>query len=254
MEDCLSTASVIARRAYQESEGWREGVRAGLGALLAYFEQEPEAGRALVVQAQCAGPEALARRRQALTALAAVLDRGRSAGRGRAAGAAEPAPSPLTGEGMVGAVLAVLHDRLATQASPRLSELVNPLMCMIVGPYIGAAAARRELARPIGAESSRRLPAAEPLEQLPMRITYRTMRVLLAVGGRPGSSNRQIACLAGIEDQGQASKMLVRLRRLGLIENAAGGASKGAANAWRLTSRGRAVERKIAVEARAHGA
>jgi DNA-binding MarR family transcriptional regulator len=88
-----------------------------------------------------------------------------------------------------------------------------------------------------------------------MRITYRTMRVLAAIGSQPGSSNRQVALAAGVEDQGQASKLLVRLQRLELIENAAGRrAGKGGANVWRLTAKGREIEREIAARARSRGA
>ncbi len=47
---------------------------------------------------------------------------------------------------------------------------------------------------------------------------------------------------AGIVDQGQISKLLTRLQRLGLVENRGGGAARGAPNAWTLTGRGRAVE------------
>jgi hypothetical protein len=67
--------------------------------------------------------------------------------------------------------------------------------------------------------------------------------VLTVIGERPDASNREIAALAGIADQGQISKLLARLSKLGLIENFGEGQERGAANAWQLTARGAQVER-----------
>ena len=79
-----------------------------------------------------------------------------------------------------------------------------------------------------------------------MRLTYRTMRVLVAVAENPGSSNRTIGQSAGIADQGQASKLLARLHNLGLIENRGGDPARGEANAWILTITGQQVHDSIA--------
>jgi DNA-binding IclR family transcriptional regulator len=78
-----------------------------------------------------------------------------------------------------------------------------------------------------------------------VRSTYRTARVLSAIAANPGASNRAVAAAAGIEDEGQASKLLKRLERLGLIENMAQDRELGGANAWRLTARGVKVERAL---------
>jgi DNA-binding MarR family transcriptional regulator len=123
-----------------------------------------------------------------------------------------------------------------------ISELVNPLMSMIVLPYLGPAASREELDREVVVER-RRTPrhVRRPLRRPDMRLTYRTMRVLLAIGAEPGASNRRVAEIAGVEDQGQISKLLARLRGLGLIENATDGREKGTPNAWRLTARGEQI-------------
>jgi DNA-binding MarR family transcriptional regulator len=74
-----------------------------------------------------------------------------------------------------------------------------------------------------------------------MRLTYRTIRVLLAVGEHEDASNRQVADAAGVRDQGQVSKLLARLQQLELIENALDARAKGAPNKWRLTQRGTEV-------------
>ncbi len=128
-----------------------------------------------------------------------------------------------------------------------LLALTGPLMGMIVLPYLGPAAARRELARPVP-ESPVGVHSAEgnPLGRLGMRLTYRTVRVLTAIAAHPGSSNRIVADAAEVADQGQMSKLLARLHDIGLIENRGGGASRGEPNAWTLTDKGQQVQGAIA--------
>jgi hypothetical protein len=104
------------------------------------------------------------------------------------------------------------------------AELLGPLMGMIALPYQGAAAAAKEIERPQPVRPVRpRATGKDPLRELDMRLTYRTVRVLLAIGQVPGASNREVAEAAGVEDQGQISKLLARLKTLGLIENAGAG-------------------------------
>jgi DNA-binding MarR family transcriptional regulator len=123
-------------------------------------------------------------------------------------------------------------------------------MGMIVLPYLGSAVARRELERP-APKASRQAPKTQPnpLKELEMRLTYRTVRVLLAVaelGGR-GSypSNREIADAAGVSDQGQMSKLLARLDNLGLIRNTRASQARGEPNAWTLTNTGHEIQDAI---------
>jgi hypothetical protein len=119
---------------------------------------------------------------------------------------------------------------------------------MIVLPYLGTGAARRELVRPQPAtqQDNASPPSANPLRALEMRLTYRTVCVLRSVAAHPGCSNREIALNADIHDQGQASRLLARLQRFGLVENRGAGALRGAPNAWTLTPAGREMEQAIA--------
>ena len=80
-----------------------------------------------------------------------------------------------------------------------------------------------------------------------MRLTYRTVRVLLAIAELAGgvSSGRQVADASGVADPGQMSKLLWRLAHLGLIANSPRPAGRGEPNAWSLTATGREVERAI---------
>src|SRR4029077_4855155 len=130
-----------------------------------------------------------------------------------------------------------------------LTGLLGELMSAIVLPYLGASSAQKELRRaapPL--KKIKKSLRGDPLEGLDMRITYRTVRVLIVIGSGPGASNREIAAEAGISDQGQVSKLLTRLESLGLVRNDGVGHAKGAPNAWVLTPRGLDVERAIRVQ------
>jgi AcrR family transcriptional regulator len=272
-EEAVTRASRVAREASAAATTapgtWRERVRAGLGALLIFFEEEPALGRLLVVDALGAGPKVLECRAGVLETLADVVDRGGAeakSGRGKASSRSSSSSRRLTAEGTVGAVLAVIHARMTRQDEHwALSELLNPLMGMIVLPYLGQAAAAKEFARlsPKGsrsrASSSRRAVTSarngrhrgappDPLEGLDMRLTYRTLMVLSVIAAEPGASNRRVGEGAGIHDQGQISKLLGRLCKLGLIQNSGAGQPKGESNAWTLTERGQEVQRALGAE------
>ncbi|HYB23695.1 MAG TPA: TetR family transcriptional regulator [Solirubrobacteraceae bacterium] len=242
-EQALSQARLIAQEAYQNESSWRDGTRAALARLLMFMDEEPGLAKLCVVEALGAGERVLDRRAQVLDELAEVIDRG------RAATNATREPPDVTAEGVVGAIFAVLHTRVLEAGNQPLTDLLGSLMSMIVLPYLGARAAGRELARPpLELPASDGRPRAltrqkDPLEGLNMRLTYRTVRVLMVIAERPGASNREIAEGSGIIDQGQISKLLNRLARLKLVENLGEGQEKGAANAWHLTARGAQVER-----------
>jgi len=241
-EDAVARAGSVAGAAYQAaSGGWREQVRAGLTALLWFLDEEPGLGSLMIVEALSAGPRVIERRAQVLRTLEQSVDRGRS----EAGGVRESLPS-LTAEGIVGAVFSVIHARILEKGHPRLLGLVNQLMGVIVLPYLGAAAAEKELRRraPKTPRSQPR-PTKEPLQGLDMRFTYRTLRVVAAIAAEPSASNRRIAEHAGVHDQGQISKLLTRLKHLGLIQNTGQGHAKGKANAWRLTATGQKVQNAI---------
>jgi AcrR family transcriptional regulator len=224
--------------AYEGEKRWRERIRAGLAELLDCLDEEPRAGRLCIVESLAAGPRALERRASVTAVVKRALEEGESEGRARVGNP----PAPLTAEGVIGAVSSVLHARLAESDPGRQGsfvELLGPLMAMIVLPYHGAAAATKEVARPRPPRRERPPgQGRDPLRDLDMRLTYRTVRVLLAIAETPGASNRALADAAGVADQGQISKLLSRLRSLGLIENIGAGPVRGEPNAWQLTGQG----------------
>ena len=240
-DDVVARASALAIEAYAGERGWRDGTRAALARLLVAMDEEPALAKLCVLEALAAGARVRERRAAVLARLAELVDRGGDV--------REPSkrPPPLTDVGVVGGVLAVLQARLLGEGDRRFSELLGPLMSMIVLPYLGPRAARSELAKPASPAVRKRDTgppdaSADPLDGLSMRLTYRTVRVLGVIAEQPGASNREIAECADVVDQGQISKLLSRLAHFGLVENLGHGQSRGMANAWRLTPRGEQLE------------
>jgi AcrR family transcriptional regulator len=242
LDQALSYAGARVASVYETRTSWRERLRVSLAELLGLFDERSQLARLLMVESLGGGPRVRERRTRTMETLVAAVDAGRDE-RGAQAGLAR-----LTAEGVVGAVLSVIHTRIAAGEEGRLSELLNELMCIVVLPYLGAAQARRELERPLPPAPVRDGEAplrSDPFKDAGMRLTYRTMCVLGAIACRPGASNRQVGEAAGIGDQGQMSKLLGRLERLGLIANSGPGHSTGEPNEWSLTAAGRQVEQSI---------
>jgi AcrR family transcriptional regulator len=254
LEQALERLAATVVPAYQGEQGWCDRVRAGLTAMLGLFDEDPAIAALCVVDARGAGPRALERRAQAIDKLVDAVDRARREMRSRQAGGegrsgGETIPMRVVAEGVVGAVLTVLHARLLAASPKPLIGLRGQLMSMIVLPYLGAAAAEAELTRPAPRVRKSERVREDPLRGLGMRLTYRTMRVLTAIGAGRGLSNRQVARDAGVTDQGQISKLLQRLAGLGLIRNDGQSVARGEANCWVLTPRGTELERAIRTRA-----
>ena len=264
-EDCLAAmfdeavariAAHIADSSWEELP-WLERVRVGLWGVLSFLDREPALARVCVVQSARGGREILERRERVLRRLAVLVDEGRNENNAKAE------CSELTAEGLVGAALSIVHTRLAREDSAPLSDLHGELMAMIVLPYLGPAAARKERKRPTPGLPTDNAPKLDgeridshhesgpmrrddPLRGIPIRLTYRTVCVLEAVAEQPGLSNRAVGSAAGISDQGQISKLLARLERYRLLENRGeGGHAKGEPNAWHLTSAGHQVAQVV---------
>jgi AcrR family transcriptional regulator/DNA-binding MarR family transcriptional regulator len=277
-EDCFLAAfdhaidvlGARVRPVYDAEREWTARVRGGLGALLIGLDEEPALRRLLFVEALVAGERVLERRAQVLDALAGLIDEGRG-------GMSSPGElSPLTAEGLVGATFGVIHGRLSQRRPEPLLELLGALMATIVLPYRGSAAAARELKRPISKAGPDTLPA-EGLDLIPadrpahppgrgtsslgrpgenlrvprgsalpadFRLTVRTQMALVAVAqlnaGGANPNNREVSERMGVSDQGQVSRLMMRLSEQGLLENTRGH-TKGLEKAWRLTPHGEAV-------------
>jgi AcrR family transcriptional regulator len=242
IERAVALAHARAMEEWATQGDWLSRVRGALYALLELFDHEPQLARLCVVYSNTAEPTIAARRSVIVGQLASALDGGRQSTRN--------SPPRLTAEALVGGALSVIQAQLVKPRPGKLVDLTNPLMSLISYPYRGAGAARRELHR-------RPRPASRSHEQARngsssdgrndikdfrpppnIRMTYRTVRVLAAIAAQPGLSNRQAGERADVADQGQISKLLSRLARVGLVENVGPGQPRGGANAWRLTAEG----------------
>jgi AcrR family transcriptional regulator len=259
-EDCLlavleDAVGRIERDLHAASVGvgpWVESVRTGLWTILCFLDRDPVLARVCVVQSARGSRRVLEAREEILSRLACTIDAGRSN-----SARDVQAPPPLTAEGVVGAGLAIVYKRLLAGDPAPLRDLHGDLMGVIVLPYLGSAAAARERKRP--APGPAELPATgavarvgarrdDPLSAVPMRLTYRTARVLQTAGQYPGVSNRLLGEGAGITDPGQISKLLARLQRLGLLTNAGEGQARGERNAWELTPLGERVSEQLSLD------
>jgi AcrR family transcriptional regulator len=239
LDHAINHAQSLTADAYAEQADWRKGIRAALATLLTLLDQEPGLARLCLLETLGAGPQLRDRHAQVMRELAVVVDRGRELA------TSQTPVTDVTAEGVVGAIYMILQARLLGASGEPLLSLLNPLMSLVVLPYLGTRAARTELARPCAPAAQGRRPErrTDPLAGTSMRITYRTVRVLMVIADRAGANNREIACDAGITDQGQISKLLNRLAGHGLIENRGVGQPYGGSNAWFLTQRGVELER-----------
>jgi len=218
---------------------WLDAVRAATAAFLRFVEDEPALGHVLALSSLGAEERLIRRRMEVLDVLVDAIDAG---DRERRRGV--PRQPRVIAEGVVGALAAVAQRHLLSERTQPPIELYGSLVSIAVLPYLGAAVARRELGRPAPRRAEQR--AAERAGRSRpaagrggRRLTYRSARVLAVIGAHPGASNSEVAARAGIVDQGQASKLLARLRDGGLVELARGAPARGTPNAWRLTEAGR---------------
>jgi AcrR family transcriptional regulator len=117
---------------------WREELRTGLGTVLAYLDEEPDVGRALIVEVHAAGRQATRRRDAVVRRFGAYLQRAAAGGNGEAA----PTIAP---EAVAAGIHSVLHSRLANREDGGLRLLLPEFMYIAVLPYYGVDAAREEM-------------------------------------------------------------------------------------------------------------
>ena len=200
-EDCLAAmfeytlAPIRAEILAAKLDGllWRERTRLALWTILCFLDREPVLARVCVVQSLRGDQQVLERRTEVLAELARFVDEGRDeSARGNSL-------APLTAEGLVGAAHSIVYTRLLRSEPEPLRALLGDLMGMLVLPYAGPEAARREQARALpelpatgrvkaedAGESAG--PESDPLRDIPMRVTYRTACVLQGIAEQPGIS------------------------------------------------------------------
>jgi len=243
-EQALALAGRAGELAFYAQEGWVDAVRAGLGALLEFLDEEPELARYLVVHSAVASGAVLERRREVIEEIAKLLDDERAPARGY--------PPPLTAQAVASGALGVLSERLAERHPAPLVELAGPLMSFIVLPFLGVSAARRQLARPrVGGPAKDDGAALDALKAPGGRLNSRAVSALRVIGAEAGLTSKEVSSRTGVNDDAQMSRLLGRLERLGLIENTRKRHSRANRKAWRLTAAGEKVQDALEREANA---
>jgi AcrR family transcriptional regulator len=144
-EDCYLQAldagsawvELAMREAATGETGWRNQLRGALVGLLRFLDEQPEVGRALLVEVHAAGPNAVARRVEAMERAVAMIDLAREE-------SISSAPA-ISAEAIIAGMLAVLHTRLAADQTSDFIRLLPELMYLAVLPYFGAEAAAAEM-------------------------------------------------------------------------------------------------------------
>ena len=236
----------LAREKY-----WLDGVRAGLGAWLEFFDREPGLARVCFVEALAAGPSAVEHRERRVLALTTAI--------AAKLGVPESEMPPFTLRSVVALVLGAIHSQLVLDEHGALLDLLGPLMGVIGGLRLYPERAAREIergehARSQLAERARASRASEPapgdgslLEGLRVPSARRARECLLFLAEQNGRgvspSNREIAAGIGVTQQSHISRLLSSLAEENLVVKRSEGAGKR--NAWRLTPRGEEIARAL---------
>ncbi len=144
-EDCylqgLDAGSAWIETAMREEVAgavtWREQLRGALTGLLRFLDEQPEVGRALLVEVHAAGPSAVQKRTEAMERAVAMVDLAREESE-------EDAPA-ISAEAVVAGILAVLHSRLSADQNDGFLLLLPELVYLAVLPFFGADVASLEM-------------------------------------------------------------------------------------------------------------
>jgi len=144
-EDCYLQAldagsawiELAMREAAAGEASWRGRLRGALRGLLSFLDEQPEVGRALLVEVHAAGPRAVQKRTEAMERAAHLMDMAREE-------SGDTAPA-ISAEAVVAGILAVLHARLSSERGTGFDRLLPELMYLAVLPYFGIEAAVAEM-------------------------------------------------------------------------------------------------------------
>jgi AcrR family transcriptional regulator len=139
-EEAAGQMLTAVRAAYESHQGFAERLRAGIEAFVGLLAADPAFARMCIVEVLAAGPEAVKRRNAAMGAFAAMIEEN------ALQRLAEPPPSKLTAETVVGGIYDVVYTRIQRgdiRELPELApELVHTALVHYLGPEAAAGAAR----------------------------------------------------------------------------------------------------------------
>jgi AcrR family transcriptional regulator len=245
LEQVMTRSTALMVEAFEREPVWQDGVLAALEALLVFLDTEPAAARICLVESLAGPPAALRLRARMLEQLDPVVDRGRELL------SADRQPSAMTAGATIASVAGTLHAQLVAGSAPPFISLLGELAGMVVAPYLGVAAAGREIERgDLRAGVLLRQAPIRPSQErvsIPKEVRHARadrLRLCLAfIAENPGVSNQAIASGIDLSHLGQTSTALSRLNKIGLLRKHPGGA--GLPNAWWLTQQGEQVLRAL---------
>jgi AcrR family transcriptional regulator len=139
-----SAVETLVRRvltAYESERSWPDRAAAGLAAMLSLLAEEPDLARLSLVDVGSAGPAAQRRYRAAVQRLTPLFEEGRdfaSSGRQLPANTSRMA---------IGGVTGLISDELLAGRAEQLPGLLADVLFATLMPYVGPAAAAREVER-----------------------------------------------------------------------------------------------------------
>lgn len=144
-EDCylqaIDAGCAWVELAMREAAGgqatWRAQLRGALTGLLCFLDEQPEVGRALLVEVHAAGKGAVDKRTEAMERASSLMDRAREE--------SDDAAPAISADAVVAGILAVLHSRLSAHQTSGYAKLLPELMYLAVLPYFGPAVASEEM-------------------------------------------------------------------------------------------------------------
>ncbi|HEX3693292.1 MAG TPA: helix-turn-helix domain-containing protein [Solirubrobacteraceae bacterium] len=229
----------LIREGFARERSWSMGAVSGIESLVSFFDAEPSLARAWLVEAHAGPAAALEQRLRLLAPLVTLIDDARKTIPARRQ------PPEFAAEAIVASLIGVLHARLITRRAPPFVEALGELSALLVGPFLGLAAAKEasyigEARSRASARASSAAPTGRSGALIPRQLKHararRALECLLYIAAHPGASNRDIAMGVGISHHGQVSALLARLQATGALVKITGGA--GRPNAWRLSSSG----------------
>ena len=246
----LGRGTASAAEAFDRESSWDAGVLAGLEALLVFLDSEPVRARACLLESMTGLSSGFQSRAQTLGRLGRLVDRA-----ARQQLSLERQPTATMPEAMTASVLGILRRRLLGGEVPPFVGLLGQLAEVVVGPYLGPAAAAqaasrgRDRALALLKEHSAR-PGHHAGVEVPSILrhasAHRMRECVRYLAENPEASNQAVAAGIGISHSGQVSMLLARLHDAGLLVKDCGGA--GRPNAWCLSPYGAEVSRT-----RSHG-
>lgn len=139
-DDVVARIRELVLAACAGTDGWAQGVREALAALLGFLASEPAQGRLALVEGLRAGRGVYDRYQEALQSFVPHLREG-------APTPPEGALPEATGEAVVGGIASLLARRVLAEKTEQLADFLPEVAEFALTPYLGPVEARRIISK-----------------------------------------------------------------------------------------------------------